>query len=397
MIIPVGTDAPVYHWPFATLGTIIVNSAIHVGLMSVGSDAAEPIYDWLMLRYGWWNPLQWLTTNYLHADLFHLIGNMIVLWGLGLIVEGKVGWWRFLLIYNGIGLLSCSVEQTLMIFVSEGGSLGASRCIYGLLAIAMLWAPRNDFRCLAMFGWYVFVFDWSVLNYTIFSLFLQFVLAIWNVMLLSAITGSLFVSMTSEILHLMGAACGAAVGLVMLNRGWVDCENWDLFSVLKDRHLKTREELAEEALNSEEGKAKLAAHREQLLAQFRNFLAAGEAAAAMSVHRRAGVQFGASWQVSEEELVQLITGLRKAQRWDDAVLVMAEYLRSHTTRAPAVRLALAQVLVEHLSRPRQALRVLIKLDQKSLSPQQQGSLAKLQARAQQAAEEDPFEAVQDDI
>jgi membrane associated rhomboid family serine protease len=397
MIIPVGTDAPVYHWPFVTLGTIIVNTAIHIGLIAAGEDKAEPIYQFLILRYGWWNPLQWVTSNYLHADLFHLIGNMIVLWGLGLIVEGKVGWWRFLLIYNGIGVLTNTIEQTLMIFVSEGGSLGASGCIFGLLAIAMLWAPRNDFHCVAMFGYYIFTFDWSVLNYAVFSLVVQVALAIWNVLLMSALTGGLFVTMTSEILHLMGAAAGAAIGLVMLQRKWVDCENWDLFSVLKDRHLKTREQLAEEDLNSAEGQAKLSAHKEQLLGQFRGFLAAGEAAAAMSVHRRAGVQFGTGWQLSEQELILLITGLRKAERWDDAVLAMSEYLRTHAARAPLVRLVLAQVLVEQLGRPRQAQRVLEKLDSASLQPPQQAVLAKLTARAQQEAEENPFEAVQDEI
>ena len=42
--------------------------------------------------------------------------------------------------------------------------------------------------------------------------------------------------MTSEALHLLGAAVGFGLGIIMLKKGWVDCENWDLLSVLAGRH-----------------------------------------------------------------------------------------------------------------------------------------------------------------
>ena len=77
----------------------------------------------------------------------------------------------------------------------------------------------------------------------------------------------------------MGAATGFVVGGAMVKWRWVDCENWDLFSVMQDRHRKSRDELNEEAFTSEEGQAKLASHRNQILAQFRNQLAAGDAEA----------------------------------------------------------------------------------------------------------------------
>ena len=72
----------------------------------------------------------------------HLIGNMIYLWGFGLIVEGKVGWWRFLMIYLAIGAIECAIEQTLMLGAdSKSYSQGASAVVYGLVAIGMVWAP----------------------------------------------------------------------------------------------------------------------------------------------------------------------------------------------------------------------------------------------------------------
>jgi hypothetical protein len=35
---------------------------------------------------------------------------------------------------------------------------------------------------------------------------------------------------SSALLHLLGLGAGLPVGIVMLRRGWVDCEGWDWFS-----------------------------------------------------------------------------------------------------------------------------------------------------------------------
>src|SRR5947209_3280811 len=104
MLIPYATDAPIYHWPFATLGTIIVNVLIFIPVAAMPEEQREWVYEHFALVYGAWNPLQWLTSNYLHADFWHVAGNMVVLWGIGIIVEGKIGWWRFLALYNLIGI-----------------------------------------------------------------------------------------------------------------------------------------------------------------------------------------------------------------------------------------------------------------------------------------------------
>src|SRR4029078_9649493 len=94
------TDAPIYHWPFATLGTIIVNVLIFLGVMKLSEESQQWFYGHFALIYGTWNPLQWLTSNYLHADIFHVLGNMAVLWGIGVIVEGKMARWEFSRVSN---------------------------------------------------------------------------------------------------------------------------------------------------------------------------------------------------------------------------------------------------------------------------------------------------------
>ena len=41
--------------------------------------------------------------------------------------------------------------------------------------------------------------------------------------------------MSSSLLHLMGVVIGFALGFFWLQRGWVDCEGWDLVHVMKGK------------------------------------------------------------------------------------------------------------------------------------------------------------------
>ena len=52
--------------------------------------------DWALVLGDGLHPLQWVTNNFMHSGFFHLAGNMIFLWTFGLVVEGKLGWWRVL-------------------------------------------------------------------------------------------------------------------------------------------------------------------------------------------------------------------------------------------------------------------------------------------------------------
>jgi len=396
---PIGTDAPIYHWPFATLGIIIVNTAIYFVTcpLALPEEQYYTVLHLLWLQFGAWYPWQWVTANYEHFDMLHLLGNMLVLWGIGIVVEGKIGWWKYLLLYNLIGIVSCAFLQTLMIFGPDTGAAGASICIFGLLAVAMIWAPANELTVFVMIGWRWFTMEVAIYSFVVFCLFLEIVFGILEAMFRvnDYETEGLIVFISSATLHILGATAGLGAGIFMLKRGWVDCENWDVFNVWKGRHVMTRDQLAEEALNSEEGKRKLAAARETMHAQFQNYLKADEPAAALAVHRRGKLQF-VDWRLPEPEQVQMIQLLRKAQLWDDAVLSMVEYLHVYTERATLVRLALAQLLVEQLNRPMQGMKVLAKLDPKHLPAAQQQKLAALRKRAKAEMEENPFEATVDD-
>ena len=129
IIIPTGTDAPIYHLPIMTGVTIAVN--VLVGIIQL---LVPGFTEQFMITYGNFHPYTWLTAAYLHADFGHLFGNMIFLFIYGVIVEGKVGWWRFALIYNASAILASMMIAILTIF-GTGGALGASCAIYSMMAI----------------------------------------------------------------------------------------------------------------------------------------------------------------------------------------------------------------------------------------------------------------------
>ena len=96
-LIPINTDAPLYHFPYATIGLIFANVVCFAATgFALKPDRLEP---WL-LQYGeGLNPLEWIPAAFAHGGFMHLIGNMFFLWGFGLVVEGKLGWKRFIPLY----------------------------------------------------------------------------------------------------------------------------------------------------------------------------------------------------------------------------------------------------------------------------------------------------------
>ena len=82
-----------------------------------------------------------LSAMFLHADFWHLAGNMMLLWLLGDGVEGAMGHLRFIVFYLLCGLAGAGAQ-----ILSDPGSLdpvvGASGAISGVLAAALVLQPR---------------------------------------------------------------------------------------------------------------------------------------------------------------------------------------------------------------------------------------------------------------
>ncbi len=169
-------------------------------------------------------PWQWISSLFLHAGFIQLLLNLLALWAFGLIVEGKVGARVLLGIYLGIGIAQAALEQTLTLWAQPSVSMGANAALLGLLGVAVVWAPRNEFDVFWAFGVRGGSIEIPVLMFGFIQMAME---------LIGVASGGF--SITSSLMHLVGLAMGLAVGAIWLRRGWVDCEGWDLVSVWHGR------------------------------------------------------------------------------------------------------------------------------------------------------------------
>ncbi len=377
LFVPTGTDAPVYHFPYVTIGLIVVNTLVFAAT-GVVRDA-----DWEMAlaleRGAGLYPYQWITSNFLHADLMHLIGNMLFLWLFGLVVEGKLGAWRFLAVYLTIGFVQSGLEQSISLFTAEGGySLGASAIIYGLLAISALWAPVNCIE-FTVSVWLFPIFRAATYDVPIWLFALAYVLLDG---FFAYLTGFALVTPT---LHVMGALVGLPIGIVLLSRGVVDCENWDAWSVWKGDYgpwAKQDEPEIEPAEDAEQREQRIEATAATETEKLRSLLSQKQGRLALFVHQRAAKTLPA-WRLERDDLLRLVQTLHADKLYAESVPLMVEYVRRFPDKSIRVRLGLAQILIQRQRRPGQALAVLAKIPQEGLSPELRKVRGKLVRHAQQ--------------
>ena len=81
-----------------------------------------------------------ITCQFLHANWFHLLSNMLYLWIFGNNVEDRLGHFRFLLLYLGCGAIA-GVAQIVVTPRSFVPMVGASGAIAGVLGAYFLLFP----------------------------------------------------------------------------------------------------------------------------------------------------------------------------------------------------------------------------------------------------------------
>lgn len=398
--LPINTDAPVYHFPWATLSLILANCLVFVATLT----GDVPVEDW-MLTYGQISPLQWVTSNFIHGGFGHLLGNMFFLWGLGLIVEGKIGWPAFLAVYFGIGVTECAIEQVCMLR-ADGASFGASSIIFGLMAMAFVWAPKNEVSIFYFLFIVIFirvgVFEITIMTYAL--------LVIAKEVFVFAILGF---HVGTAALHLLGGVVGYGVGVVMLKRHLVDCEGWDLFSVLKGTHGRLEVNpswFAPSLSGGKKTKRKRKRTKSRLLTESAAELPvdAAEVDAGLSRAERGGRRIlrligdkkpraafaelqkqqhtTPAFQLDRGPLKKLAQGLIEHEQWNESVALLEEYLQRFDKDADVIRIQLALLLLQKQHRPRAALKVLDLIDRTQLSPELQKRTQQIRQRSDQLIE-----------
>ncbi len=172
------------------LGLVIKDSALEAGGISYIQREAH----------------RWVSSMFLHADIFHLIGNMLFLWIFGCAVEGRLGWWKYLILYALAGVGGTVAHMT--VFGSlhpEMPMIGASGAIMGLIGAALFMFP---FAPITFF--YIFYFRFGTVDWPLWGAAAYYLgLDLLEVLIFGGKSGG-----TANLAHLGGALVGVVVAII---------------------------------------------------------------------------------------------------------------------------------------------------------------------------------------
>ncbi len=294
MIIPYSTDAPIYHFPWMTIALIVIN-CITFAITGMGHNDE----GWLLQYGNGLHPLEWVAYNFLHFGIGHLLGNMFFLWAFGIVVEGKLGWWKFLCVYMSIGIFGGALIQLTMLGYKpmfDMGDFASSRetsSPWSWLEPTPAFAQDDDGEdgpdmdgfpagpfpgiggnddqldpkamkelqrelmkmtrpgaggaSLVVFALLGMVLVWAPkneisclwigLNAGTFEMeYVYFCGFKIGAEIIGSVIGAHGYEVTSEIAHALGAILGFGVAAAFVKLNWVDCENWDLFAYAQNKH-----------------------------------------------------------------------------------------------------------------------------------------------------------------
>jgi membrane associated rhomboid family serine protease len=176
------SDASVYYFG---LVPALFTGAVH---------ASDSLPDWVTI----------LTWSFLHADVWHVLGNMIFLWVLADNVEDALGHFRYLVFY-----LLCAVAAGYACVLADPASpdvvIGSSGAVAGTIAAYLMLTPRAK----------IWVLAFEILPLRLSAMW---VLGSWIVIqLVSALVGS--DGGTAWWAHIGGLAAGAILVVFMRSKG----------------------------------------------------------------------------------------------------------------------------------------------------------------------------------
>lgn len=150
LFLPIGDVNPRERTPVVNYTLVAANVAVFLAF------GLGPHYDRVVEEYGFTPARPELpdafTSMFLHADFFHVGGNMLFLWIVGDNVEDKLGHFRYLVLYLTTGLAAIGAHW-LLAAGSPVPCIGASGAIAGMLGAYVYLFPHSRIRF-----WYLILF-----------------------------------------------------------------------------------------------------------------------------------------------------------------------------------------------------------------------------------------------
>lgn len=195
MLVPIRVNTLTCRSPWSNLAILAVN--IIAFALLVGGVISNDLLNQLALID--WSPVGLLGYQFLHAGLFHLIGNMLVLWVFGNALNGVMPDVDYLLAYLGSGILAGMLHLAL----DGDPAIGASGAICGLMGMYLSIYPKNEVTC---FYWFFRPGTFEVKGYILIIAWF-----IWDVVM--AVRGQPGIASWA---HVGGTLAGFGIGILLL-------------------------------------------------------------------------------------------------------------------------------------------------------------------------------------
>lgn len=162
MVLPYRAKNPPERKPIVTISLIATNVVVYIFTTNHLAQVTPSALLALSYIHNLGSPLKMLTAMFLHATPEHIIGNMLFLWIFGASVEGRIGWWKFLILYLCSGFVGFMLEDVTIGFQNpDEPNLGASGAIMGVAGAYFYMFPYSVIRMWVKLLFWMRLVDWQ--------------------------------------------------------------------------------------------------------------------------------------------------------------------------------------------------------------------------------------------
>lgn len=223
LAIPIRTDAPVRRLPYVNYGLITANILMFLATSFAASlPEATDLRNILALESNAPKWYQFISYQFMHADLWHILGNMVFLWVFGNAANSKMGHVAYLLFYLSGGAFAGAAFALLY----DNPLVGASGSIAAVTTAYLVLFPQSE---VAVFYWFWFyVGTWHIQALLIIGLK---IILYDNLIAPRLFSGG--VSQVAYAAHWAGYFYGFFLSLIMLLVRALPRDQYDILALLK--------------------------------------------------------------------------------------------------------------------------------------------------------------------
>jgi membrane associated rhomboid family serine protease len=204
-LIPIGTEFRTRHAPVANWVLIGVNVLVFIFTDYVSGATGAQWKAFYALDGARPSLAQYVTYQFLHGDIWHLLGNMLFLWIFGNPVCDRMGNVGYALFYLAGGIFAGFAFAT----SADNPLVGASGAIAAVTTAFLVLFPRVH---ITMLWWIFFVFTFQVPA----LILIVFKIILWDTILAPRLEGQAVAANVAYSAHLGGYAFGFAVAMGLL-------------------------------------------------------------------------------------------------------------------------------------------------------------------------------------